>query len=281
MGGGPSGLAGAIELARLVKADNGSGGGIGEITIGVLEKAAALGEHCLSGAVVDPSAFRNLFPDLSDDDFPFRQPVKKEAVYVLTGTRLIRIPTPAPMHNEGNYVASLCEMVRWLGKKAEDLGVDIFAGYPAEKLLVEGDRVIGVRTAPTGLDRHGNETSGYVPGTDIVAKITRAGGGKPWDLGPGVPRVATHRCAESADICTRSQGNLGNQDSSRYRDSTHWAGRFPTMPSAEASCILWSRMWCRSVWWWASITVRPGSTCTPLFQNMKLPSPVPALPRRR
>ena len=172
VGGGPSGLAGAIELARLVKADNGSGGGIGEITIGVLEKAAALGEHCLSGAVVDPSAFRNLFPDLSDDDFPFRRPVKQEAVYLLTGTRSIRIPTPAPMHNEGNYVASLCEMVRWLGKKAEDLGVDIFAGYPAEKLLVEGDRVIGVRTAPTGLDRDGNETSGYVPGTDIAAKIT-------------------------------------------------------------------------------------------------------------
>ena len=68
VGGGPSGLAGAIELARLVRADNGSGGGIGEVTIGVLEKAAALGEHCLSGAVVDPSAFRNLFPDLSDDD---------------------------------------------------------------------------------------------------------------------------------------------------------------------------------------------------------------------
>ncbi|MCH8939472.1 MAG: hypothetical protein IH966_08605, partial [Gemmatimonadetes bacterium] len=149
VGGGPSGLAGAIELAQLVKADNGSGGGIGEITIGVLEKAAALGEHCLSGSIVDPSAFRNLFPDLSDDDFPFRQPVKKEAVYVLTGTRSIRIPTPAPMHNEGNYVASLCEIVRWLGKKAEDLGVDIFVGYPAEKLLVKGDRVIGVRTAPT------------------------------------------------------------------------------------------------------------------------------------
>ena len=172
VGGGPSGLAGAIELAQLVKQDNESGDGIGEVSIGVLEKAAALGEHCLSGAVVNPSAFRNLFPALDDADFPFRQAVNKEAVYMLTGKRSIRIPTPAPMHNEGNYVASVCEVVRWLGTKAEELGVDVFAGFPAAQLLVKGDRVVGVRTAPTGLDRDGNETSGYMPGTDVVAKVT-------------------------------------------------------------------------------------------------------------
>ncbi|MFB3070135.1 MAG: hypothetical protein ACE1ZF_05550, partial [Gemmatimonadales bacterium] len=87
VGGGPSGLAGAIELARLVKQDNESGDGVGEVSIGVLEKSASLGEHCLSGAVVNPTAFRNLFPDLEDKDFPFRQPVTKEAVYVLTRAR--------------------------------------------------------------------------------------------------------------------------------------------------------------------------------------------------
>jgi electron-transferring-flavoprotein dehydrogenase len=172
VGGGPSGIAGAIELARLVKDDNETGNGIGEVSIGVLEKAAALGEHCLSGAVVNPTAFRNLFPELEDKDFPFQQPVTKESVYMLTASRALRMPTPAPMHNEGNYVASICEMVRWLGKQAEDLGVDIFVGYPAERLLVNGDRVIGVRTAPTGLDRDGNETPSFVPGTDIVARVT-------------------------------------------------------------------------------------------------------------
>jgi electron-transferring-flavoprotein dehydrogenase len=172
VGGGPSGLAGAIELARLVKQDNESADGIGEISIGVLEKAASLGEHCLSGAVVNPTAFRNLFPDLEDKDFPFRQPVTKEAVYVLTGGRSIRIPTPPPMQNHGNYVASICEVVRWLGKKAEELGVDVFAGYPAASLRVKGQRVVGVRTAPTGLDRDGNQTASYTPGTDIVARVT-------------------------------------------------------------------------------------------------------------
>ncbi len=172
VGGGPGGLAGAIELARLVKQDNESDDGIGEVSVAVLEKAASLGEHCLSGAIVNPTAFRYLFPDLEDKDFPFRQRVTKEAVYVLTGARSIRIPTPPPMQNRGNYIASICEVVRWLGKKAEEAGVDIFTGYPAASLRVKGERVVGVRTAPTGLDRDGNQTASYTPGTDIVARVT-------------------------------------------------------------------------------------------------------------
>ncbi|MCH7490144.1 MAG: 4Fe-4S dicluster domain-containing protein [Gemmatimonadetes bacterium] len=172
VGGGPAGLAGAIELAHLVEADAKAAGGLGEISIAVLEKSAALGEHSLSGSVVNPIAFRRLFPDLKDEDFPFRQPVKHEAVYLLTKNRSFRLPTPPTMRNHGNYTASLCEMVRWLGKKAEELGVDVFAGFPAEKLLVSGERVIGVRTAPSGLDRDGRQSSSYTPGTDVVARVT-------------------------------------------------------------------------------------------------------------
>ncbi len=172
VGGGPAGLAGAIELARLVKRERETGGAMGEISIGVLEKASALGEHSLSGAVVNPRPFRELFPDLGDDDFPFSRPVSREAVYLLTQRRAIRIPTPPPMRNEGNYIASICEIVRWLGERAEDMGVDVFPGFPAGALLTEGERVLGVRTVETGLDRDGGHLSNYMPSADIVARVT-------------------------------------------------------------------------------------------------------------
>ncbi len=172
VGGGPAGLAGAIELAKLVKADNEAGGTLGDIQIGVLEKASGLGEHSLSGAVVNPRAFKELFPDLSDSDFPFRAPVTNERVYFMTGMRAQRIPTPPTMQNHGHYIASLSEMVRWLGEKAEGLGVNIFTGFPAASLMMEGDKVVGVRTTPTGVLRDGTPGSGFAPPTDISARVT-------------------------------------------------------------------------------------------------------------
>jgi electron-transferring-flavoprotein dehydrogenase len=172
VGAGPAGLAGAIELARLVKEDAESGGGLGEIEIGVLEKAGGLGEHSLSGAVVDPRPFRELFPDLKDEEFPFRTAVTSDLVYMLTEKGGFRIPAPKQMQNHGNYVASICEIVRWLGERAEGLGVNLFEGFPAEALLVEGNRVAGVRTAAAGLDREGNPGSGYMPPNDLSASVT-------------------------------------------------------------------------------------------------------------
>jgi electron-transferring-flavoprotein dehydrogenase len=172
VGGGPAGLAGAIELARLVKKNNEAGGDLGDIQIAVLEKAGALGEHSLSGAVVNPRAIRELFPELTDGDFPFRAPVAKERVYFLTAGRSVRIPTPPTMQNHGNQIASLCEIVRWLGEKAEALGVNVFTGFPAASLLTEGGRVTGVRTTPSGLARDGSPGSGYAAPTDITAGIT-------------------------------------------------------------------------------------------------------------
>ncbi len=167
VGAGPAGLAGAIELARLAR----DGGGNG-LSIGVLEKAGSLGEHSLSGAVVNPSAFHELFPDLPPEDLPFRQRVEREALYYLTRGAAFRMPTPPTMHNKGNYSASICEIVRWLGEKAEGLGVDVFTGFPVDALLVEGDRVRGVRTTPSGLDRDGRPGSDYSAPTDLTAKVT-------------------------------------------------------------------------------------------------------------
>lgn len=172
VGGGPAGLAGAIALAQLIKADQDAGGDLGEVQIGVLEKAGALGEHSLSGAVVNPIAMRALFPDLEDKDFPFRAPVAHERVHFLTENRAFRMPTPPTMKNHGYYIASICEIVRWLGEKAEALGVNIFTGFPAASLLTEGSRVTGVRTTASGLNRSGEQGSGFTPPTDITAQIT-------------------------------------------------------------------------------------------------------------
>jgi len=172
VGGGPAGLAGAIELARLVKEANAAGDGPGEVEIAVLEKGEELGHHTLSGAVVNPRALRELFPDLEDKDFPFRRPVEQERVYMMTRRKAWRIPTPPPMKNHGNYITSICELVRWMGEQAEGLGVNVFTGYPAQSLLLEGEKVIGVRTTPTGLGRDGEPGGAYEPAADITARVT-------------------------------------------------------------------------------------------------------------
>ena len=166
VGAGPAGLAAAVELAQLAQRAG------TELNIGVLEKAEALGEHSLSGAVVNPRAFRELFPEMQDSDLPFRGAVDRERVCLLTSRAAIPLPAPPTMRNRGNYVASLCEIVRWLGGKAEAHGVNVFTGFPAERLLVEGDRVVGVRTAATGLDRDGRPLSNYLAPNDLVAKVT-------------------------------------------------------------------------------------------------------------
>lgn len=172
VGGGPAGLAGAIELARLVKKEKETGGPLGGLEIAVLEKAETLGAHCLSGAVVNPVAFRELFPDMPPSEFPLRTPVTKERVYYLTGGSALRIPTPPTMHNHGYSVASICEIVRWLGEKAEGLGVNMFTGYPADALLVQDEKVVGVRTTPSGLKRDGTPGGAFTPPTDIAARVT-------------------------------------------------------------------------------------------------------------
>lgn len=171
VGAGPAGLSGAIELARLVKKDKENGGNL-QVEIGVLDKAQTLGGHSLSGAVVNPIGFKTLFPEKKVSEFPFRRPVTEEKVYLLTEKSSHRIPAPPTMHNSGNYIGSLCEMVRWLGKEAEGLGVNIFTGFPADSLFVNDNSVIGVRTTPTGLKRDGQPGPQFNPPTDISARVT-------------------------------------------------------------------------------------------------------------
>jgi electron-transferring-flavoprotein dehydrogenase len=133
--------------------------------------AEGLGEHCLSGAIINPGPLRELFPELPAEELPFRGAVPADRVHLLTADRAYRLPAPPTMRNHGNYIASICEVVRWLGERAEAAGVNVFTGFPADSLLVDGSRVLGVRTTPAGLNRDGEPGSSYMPPTDISARV--------------------------------------------------------------------------------------------------------------
>src|SRR4030095_11993302 len=138
VGAGMAGLSGAIRLAQLLETDPTVKAKLGEVPIAVVEKGKYPGAHLLSGAVVNPSGFKKLFPDTPISEFPFRKPVTKEAVYFLTKNKSLRAPViPPTMHNEGNYVASISEVGKWLGQKAEGLGVMILNETPATKLVFD------------------------------------------------------------------------------------------------------------------------------------------------
>ena len=120
--------------------------------------------------MVNPRAFRDLFPDVPVGELPFRQAVAGERVLLLTEERAQTIPTPPTMRNHGHHTASLSEVVRWLGERAEALGVNILPGFPVSSLLADGSRVVGVRTAPAGLDRSGEPGPRHEPATDVTAR---------------------------------------------------------------------------------------------------------------
>ena len=167
VGAGPAGLSAAIRLAQLAKSEE-----LGDIRIAVVEKAEKVGYHTLSGAIINPLAFRELFPDIPEGELPLARPVTKDRLYLLTEKRAISLPLPPFMNNHGNYVASLCEVVRWLATRAEELGINVFTGFPATALLVDEGKVVGVRTSDRNRGRDGQELSGFEPGMDLRASVT-------------------------------------------------------------------------------------------------------------
>jgi len=168
VGGGPAGLSAALRLAQLQERQ-----GDGPLSVAVLEKAREAGAHMLSGAVLDPSALRELVPDFREKGAPLAAEVKRDRVYFLTETSSLRFPIiPPPLRNHGNYIISLNRFVRWLAEQVEGRGVDFFTGFAGQDVLTDGDRVIGVRTGDRGIDRHGSQKPTFEPGVDIVAKVT-------------------------------------------------------------------------------------------------------------
>jgi electron-transferring-flavoprotein dehydrogenase len=138
-----------------------------------VEKGKQVGSHIVSGAVVNPRGMRRLFGErVRVEDMPFYGPVEHEGVYFLTKGSALRIPTPPTMTNDGNYVASLSQLSRWLSEQAEAGGATILTETAADKLLVEGGRVRGIRTGDKGRGREGEELANFEPGSDVLARVT-------------------------------------------------------------------------------------------------------------
>ncbi|HQW37962.1 MAG TPA: electron transfer flavoprotein-ubiquinone oxidoreductase [Usitatibacteraceae bacterium] len=170
VGGGPAGLATAIRVKQLA-AEKGA-----EVSVCLLEKGSEIGAHILSGAVIDPRALAELFPDWKERGAPLHQPVTEDRFLFLSEGGATKVPDwllPKCFRNHGYYAASLGNLCRWLGTQAEALGVEIYPGFAAAEVLFDADgRVYGVATGDAGIGKGGERTARYAPGMELHAKYT-------------------------------------------------------------------------------------------------------------
>ena len=162
VGGGPAGLSAAIRLKQLNP----------DLAVCLVEKGSEIGAHTLSGAVLEPRALDELFPDWRDDPPDLATPAADDRFMLLTETKAYRLPTPPQMNNHGNYIVSLGNVVRWLGAKAEALGVEIYPGFAASDLVIEDGQVKGVVAGVMGIQKDGTEGPNYQPGMELRATYT-------------------------------------------------------------------------------------------------------------
>jgi len=167
VGAGPSGLAAAIRLKQLAAKHQ------KELSVCIVEKGSEVGAHILSGAVIEARALNELIPDWRERGAPLNTPAEDDRLLFLTKARAFRMPTPPQMNNHGNFIVSLGNVCRWLGKEAEGLGVEIYPGFAAAEVLFdEAGRVAGVATGNMGVDRDGKPMDNFQPGVDLRGKLT-------------------------------------------------------------------------------------------------------------
>ncbi|MBW6396239.1 electron transfer flavoprotein-ubiquinone oxidoreductase [Roseomonas sp. HJA6] len=162
VGGGPSGLAAAIRLKQLAP----------DASVCLVEKGSEIGAHILSGAVLEPRALDELIPDWRDDPPALATPAAEDRFMFLTETKAYKLPTPPQMNNHGNYIVSLGNVCRWLGAKAEALGVEIYPGFAASETIIEDGVVKGVVAGVMGITKDGEEGPNYQPGMELRARYT-------------------------------------------------------------------------------------------------------------
>ena len=195
VGGGPAGLAAAIRIKQRA-AEAGS-----EVSVVVLEKGSELGAHILSGAVMDPRAINELLPDWKERGAPLDTPVTEDRFYLLTEDKSYCNPhwlLPDCFVNDGYYVVSLANVVRWLGRQAEDLGVEVFAGFAAAEVLYDANGAVrGVATGNMGVGKDGQPTGNFQPGVELLGKYTLFAEGARGHLGRQV--IARYRLDAGRD----------------------------------------------------------------------------------
>ena len=224
VGGGPAGLAAAIRIKQQAAATG------QDASVCVLEKGAELGAHTLSGAVVDPRAFDELIPDWRKRGAPLDTPVREDRFLFLTPKGSYRTPgwmLPGCFTNHGNYIVSLGNVVRWLGREAEALGVEIFAGFAAAEVLYDADgRVAGVATGNLGVGKDGQPTANFQPGVELRGKYTLFAEGARGHLGRQL--IARFDLAHGRDPQTYGIGikELWDIDPARHQEGlvVHSAG---------------------------------------------------------
>lgn len=170
VGAGPSGLSAAIRLMQQASA------AAKEISVCVVEKGSEVGAHILSGAVFEPRALNELFPNWQTLGAPLHTPVTHDDIYLFndadTARKLPNMLVPKTMHNSGNYIVSAANLCRWLAEQAEALGVEIFPGFAASELILEDNIVKGIVIGDMGLDRDGKPKDSFTPGMELRAKYT-------------------------------------------------------------------------------------------------------------
>lgn len=162
VGAGAAGLSAAIKLRQISQ----------DISVCVLEKGSEVGAHILSGCVLEPRSLNELIPNWKELGAPLNTQATSDKFLFLTKNKAIRLPTPPQMNNHGNYIISLSNFCKWLATQAESLGVQIFSGFPAARLLIENDRVAGVITGEFGIGKDGQKESSYQAGVTIKGKYT-------------------------------------------------------------------------------------------------------------
>lgn len=171
VGAGPAGLAAACRIKQLAKEHD------RELSVCILEKGSEVGAHILSGAIMQTTAMDELFPEWQSMNAPLNTPAKEDRIFYFTssenGFQFPKLFEPGPLKNEGNYIISLGNVCRWLAQQAENMGVEIYAGFPATDLVFnEENQVAGVITADVGIDRQGNKKAIFQPGIEIRANYT-------------------------------------------------------------------------------------------------------------